>query len=274
MNTRKIIVAASSLLLVTSLWGQEPNPTPAASQEVTDSINAGAALLRAGRFAEAVPNFQKAIRFDPANERAHLDLGVTYAAQVVPNLDTPENMRMAALAIAEFDIVLKAHPENLIALSQAAYVYRNIKQLDKSKALEQRTLAIDPSDSAANYAIGVIDWMQAHTNAIKILSAENLTDDAQGNIKLSHDSCEAMRTANADLIDDAIAHLNRAIELNPNYADAMVYLNLIYRRRADLQCGEPAFIANDLRLAKEWSDQAAKIRQQPKPAATPGTGEK
>ena len=100
------------------------------------------------------------------------------------------------------------------------------------------------------------------------------TDDGQGNIKMSPASCEAMRTANAELIVDASAKLTRAIALKPEYADAMVYLNLIFRRRADLECGDPAFIANDLRLAREWSEQAGKVRQQPKPPETQKTGEK
>jgi hypothetical protein len=35
-------------------------------------------------------------------------------------------------------------------------------------------------------------------------------------------------------IDEGIAALKRALGLNPNYDDAMVYLNLLYRRKADV----------------------------------------
>ncbi len=36
------------------------------------------------------------------------------------------------------------------------------------------------------------------------------------------------------LVDDGIAKLKKAIELNPDYDDAMTYLNLLYRRKADM----------------------------------------
>jgi tetratricopeptide (TPR) repeat protein len=253
------------VIFALSLRGQQPEPTPTTSPEVTSAINAGAQAFRAGRYADAVTSFRKATELDPANPKARLDLATAYAYQVVPNLDTPENLKMASDAIAEFDIVLKIHPDDLIALRQEAAVYRNIKDLDKSKALEKRTIAIDPADFEATYTIGVIDWMQAHQNSTKILALEGLTDDGEGNVKLSPASCEAMRAANTELVDDALSNLTRAVDLKPDYADAMVYLNLIFRRRSDLHCGDPAATANDLRLAREWTQQAAKVRQQSKP---------
>jgi tetratricopeptide (TPR) repeat protein len=266
---RSKLATCLPLIFAISLWAQQPNPKPTASPEVTAAIADGAHAFRAGRYADAAASFRRAIELDPNNQRAHLDLGTAYAAQVVPGLDTPANISAATLAIAEFDTVLKAQPDNLIALGQEASVYLNIKELDKSKALEKRAIAVDPSDYEAIYTIGVIDWRQAYANAVKILAAEGLTDDGQGNVKLSPASCEAMRTANTELVDDALSNLTRAVDLKPDYADAMVYLNLILRRRADLHCGEdPAFVANDLRLASEWSQKAKEVRQQSKPPPT------
>ena len=257
-----------------SLQGQQPDPTPKTSPEVTAAITAGAQAFRAGRYADAAASFRKAIELDPNNQRAHLDLGTAYAAQIVPSLDTPANISAATLALTEFDLALKIHPDDLVAIRQAAAVYRNINDLDKSKALEKRLIAIDPADYEAIYAIGVIDWRLAEANAVKILAAEGLTDDGQGNTKLSPASCGTLRTANLDLVDDALANLTRAVDLKPDYADAMSYLNLILRRRADLHCGEdPAFVSNDLRLAAEWSKKANETRQQSKPPATQNSGE-
>jgi hypothetical protein len=38
----------------------------------------------------------------------------------------------------------------------------------------------------------------------------------------------------AALVDEGIAKLQKAIELRPDYDDAMAYLNLLYRRKADM----------------------------------------
>jgi hypothetical protein len=54
--------------------------------------------------------------------------------------------------------------------------------------------------------------------------------------------------------------LKRAIELRPEYDDAMVYLNLLFRERAAIECGDPAARSNDERLAKEWADKAMQAR--------------
>jgi len=36
------------------------------------------------------------------------------------------------------------------------------------------------------------------------------------------------------MVDDGIASLKKAVELKPDYEDAMTYLNLLYRRKADM----------------------------------------
>ena len=36
------------------------------------------------------------------------------------------------------------------------------------------------------------------------------------------------------LVDDGIEKLKKAVELKPDYDDAMTYLNLLYRRKADM----------------------------------------
>jgi hypothetical protein len=44
----------------------------------------------------------------------------------------------------------------------------------------------------------------------------------------------------------------------------MTYLQLTYRRHADLQCGDPTGISADLQLAEEWSKKAMQARKENK----------
>ena len=62
--------------------------------------------------------------------------------------------------------------------------------------------------------------------------------------------------------------MKKALQLRPDYDDAMAYLNLMYRERADLQCDDPAAHAADLKTADEWVDKTmatkkAKAEKQP-----------
>jgi hypothetical protein len=56
-------------------------------------------------------------------------------------------------------------------------------------------------------------------------------------------------------------YLQRAVEINPNYDDAMQYLNLTYRRKADLECPNDAARKADLAQADEWVQKAIGARK-------------
>ena len=56
-------------------------------------------------------------------------------------------------------------------------------------------------------------------------------------------------------VEEAIESLRKAIALGPDYDDAMAYINLVYREKADLECDDPAQRAHDLRTADEWVDK-------------------
>jgi tetratricopeptide (TPR) repeat protein len=264
-----IKLALCALLLVYPSSAQQSEADNYSSPEVKALMTAGAASFKEARYDEAVANFSKATQLEPGNEKAHLYLGTVYAYQVVPNLETPENLHIASSALAEFDIVLKAHPNDLTALRQEASLYRNIKQFDQAKALEKQVITIDPHDADAFYTIGVIDWTQAYKNAVAILATEGLTDNGVGNANLSHSACDALIAKNKPLVDEGIASLTQAIELKPDFDDAMQYLQLTYRRRADLQCGDPTGISANLKLAEEWSKKAMQARKESKVTPQP-----
>jgi tetratricopeptide (TPR) repeat protein len=162
-------------------------------------MTAGVASFKEARYDEAVAEFRKATQLEPGNEKAHLYLGAVYARQVIPNLETPENLHTASSALAEFDIVLKSHPNDLTALKQEASLYRDIKQFDQAKALQKRVITIDSHDVEALYTIGVLDWLQEYKNAVEILTTEGLTDNGVGNPNLSRAACDALIAKNKTL---------------------------------------------------------------------------
>ena len=51
--------------------------------------------------------------------------------------------------------------------------------------------------------------------------------------------------------------------------DAMAYLNLVYRRRADFDCNDPSARTQDVASADKWSKQAAEIRGKAPTATAP-----
>src|SRR5437763_1271476 len=99
---------------------------------------------------------------------------------------------------------------------------------DQARADELKVIQEAPNDDQAFYTIGVIDWTQAYKNATTLLGAAGLTDDGQGNAKKSKDVCAKLQQQNTQLVNSAMQNLQKAIDINPKYDDAMQYLNLAY----------------------------------------------
>ena len=65
---------------------------------------------------------------------------------------------------------------------------------------------------------------------------------------------------NGQMIDEGIDDLKKAIELRPDYDDAMAYLNLLLRRKAD-EAATPDERAALLKQADDLVEKAKEIKQ-------------
>jgi len=74
-------------------------------------------------------------------------------------------------------------------------------------------------------------------------------------------ACPELRSRNLPLVEDGIKMLSRATELRKNYDDAMAYMNLLYRQRAEIECGDRAGSVADIKKADDWSDLAMATRK-------------
>lgn len=247
------------LLAGSAVYSQTQDPVAAAFEQ-------GKAAFKAGKYSDAIADLKKALAIDPDYTLAKLYLGASYALQVQPHVKTPENFANAQQAVD----VLKQIPDDdegyHNALKLMALVYRNTEKLDDSREMELAALKIAPDDAETHYAIGVIDWMQAESFAVGALGVDGQTDDGVGNAHMSAETCDKIKTHNSPLVEDAITHLTRAIELRANYADAMGYLKLVYLRRADFDCSDPGARGQDIELANRWAKQAELAKSAP---ATP-----
>jgi tetratricopeptide (TPR) repeat protein len=228
-----------------------------------DQINKGCEAFKNAQYEQAVDNFQNAVRLDPTSDTAKLYLATSYAEQVVPNLTTPDNLALAQKALDGFEEVLSKNPTDLTALRQIASIDRNIGKLDQAKADEMKVIAIAPNDADAYYTIGAIDFHTIHyTNAVPILAADGLVDDGQGNKKMTKGACAKMQAANTALVNEALDDLNKALQIDPNYEEAMEYIQLVYREKANLECGNDAARKDDLAQTDMWVAKAMGTRKE------------
>ena len=248
------VPAAAALLLSLSLL------SGCNQLKARDQINKGVQSFKNAQYEQAIGHFQEAKRLDPKLDQADLYLGTAYSYLVIPNATDDANMKTANNAITIFKNYLGSHPGDKTSLQQLASIYRNIKQPVEAKNYEQQVIQVDPKDAEAHYTIGAVNFVEAYNNAVKLLGEDGLKDDGQGNVKMSKATCAKIKAANTSLVTEAIDHLNQAAQLRNDYDDAYQYLNLMYRRKADTDCGDPTAVKADLAKADDYVKQAMGAR--------------
>jgi tetratricopeptide (TPR) repeat protein len=188
-------------------------------------------------------------------------LATALSQNIVPGLDTPDNLKTATQAISIFQDVLAKDPSDVNSLKQIAGIYFNIKKLDDAKTWQKKVLAVDPKDPEAAYTVGVIDWTQAHENKLKALSTVGMDDDGKGNVKAPKKVMDTIKQENGPLVEEALQYLNDAVANRPNYDDAMQYMNLVYRNKADVDFGNADAVKADMASADEWTSKAMGTRK-------------
>jgi tetratricopeptide (TPR) repeat protein len=209
-----------------------------------DLLNKGVANFKNGQYDKAVEDFKEAKDLDPSLMNARLYLATAYASQYIPGAPSDENVTRGNAAINEFKGVLERDPNNLSAIDGIGSILFqmsgqpfNPQKFQESKTYHQKHIELKPTDPEPYYWIGVIDWTLAFRANAELRTAYN-KDHINKQIKEGDALPAVVRTdyvaKDGALVDEGIANLQKAIQIKPDYDDAMAYLNLLYRRKADM----------------------------------------
>lgn len=235
-----------------------------------DKLNKGVQAFKGGQFDNAVEDFKQAKDLDPTLLNARLYLATAYANQYIPGAPSPENLRMGQQAIEEFQQVLDKDPKNLAAIDGIGSILYNMaggppfdpKKMEDSKNFHKKHIEIQPADPEPYYWIGVIDWSMAFRGNKDMREEFNRT--AKKSVKDTDPMPAALAAKFQEkygaLIDEGIKNLQQATEHKTDYDDAMAYLNLLYRQKADTESTVAAHDA-DTKLADELVDKVKAIKQ-------------
>src|SRR6266478_5143253 len=209
-----------------------------------DQLNKGVAAFKNAQYDTAIEHFKQAKELDPGLMNARLYLATAYASQYIPGAPSEQNMRLGTQAVNEFKEVLEKEPGNLSAIDGIGSILFQMagqpfdpKKFEESKTYHQKHIQLKPEDPEPYYWIGVIDWTLAFR-----ANGEMRMDYNKNNIRKQVRDDDplppAIRTQYASkygpIVDEGIAMLQKAISIKPDYDDAMAYLNLLYRRKADM----------------------------------------
>ena len=235
------------ILTATALLAQDP-------VDFEGWMNRGVQEFKAGRYPAAVAAFERAVAIDPSRVNAQLYLGTAYMQQFIPGAVSPESLRVAEAAQARFLKVLELDSSNKVAMASMASLLLNQKKWDESEQWYQKLTAVDPYNADAYYSLGFIAWSRWYPAYGKARTDSGMKQADPGPIPDA--GVRADLTARyGPIIDGGLRALEKALEINPQYADAMAYMNLLIRERADLR-GNAEDYQRDVAVADDWVRQA------------------
>lgn len=241
-------------LSIASFWLITVFTCNAQNLNAETELDLGVSAYKQAKYEDAIRHFEKAAALDPTSVTPHLYLGTAYAQQYLPGADNPYNNQIALQSVTQFEQVLALNStldQRLSSLKGIASLYFNMKKWDSAKEYHRKVLSIDPDDSETYYAIGVIDWTEAYQPRMEVRAKIGLKADKT---LINTTECWDIRAKNEERVKEAIEMLTKAISLRSDYDDAMAYMNLMYRERADIQCGNGKANADDIRTADKWVD--------------------
>ncbi|MGA9885846.1 MAG: hypothetical protein WBQ34_19185 [Candidatus Acidiferrales bacterium] len=236
-----------------------------------DQLNKGVQAYKNAQFDIAIEDFKNAQALDPTLTNAQLYLAAAYANQYIPGAPSPENLRNADSAIQVYKQILQQDPNNLSAIDGIGSLLYNMGStpFDESKLIEAKSyhekhIQISPNDPEPYYWVGVIDWALAYRANRDLRDDFNRTAKPKRQIKENDPLPDKLRTQFTDkygqTVDEGITNLQKAISLKPDYDDAMAYLNLMYRQKADTETTQEAR-EDDLKKADDLIEQVKAIKQ-------------
>jgi len=267
---RSLALAAVAFLAVPLLGGCR-------QLQARVELKKGNSLYAQEQYSEAIKQFQKGIELDPSDTFAWRSVGLSALALYRPGDDSPKNLEYARIATEAFENYLKETPDDAkvqdylmsILVSSKQYkeglafvdtlqqrhpeeatdpkwdkyrvnVLIQAGQLEQAQQLAMKTPG--PEQPVSLYSIGVAAWNKVYNN--------NSIDFATKQQK----------------VEMGLASLRKAVEIKPDYFDAMFYLGLMLREKAKLEIDGNARTA-DVDEAETWLKKGLDLRK--KAQATP-----
>jgi len=222
-------------------------------------LKQGEAAYDRGDYAAAAAQFEAAARVEPANLKAKLSLADALlkapGAPLPSNADSPQVARILQLYVD----VLALDPRNKQANQGMLDLYLYTKQYAKAHDWALQAIGADASDASAYYAVAFADWSMAYPDYTAARQAAGMNLEFRGIIPDAGLRLQ-VRIQHMAQLEEGVNMLRTALDLDPEYSDAMAYMNLLLRIEAGV--GDSTAQYDDLMSqADSWVTKAMAAKQ-------------
>ena len=231
----------------------------------------GNALYQQEAYIAALEQFKRGLELDPNATFAWRSVGLTALALYRPGDPSPKNTDYSKTAIEAFEKYLVDYPDDEKVQDYLMTMYVNDKDYDKALAFldRQAQSSEDPNDpkfkaSRVRILLESNRTDQAWQLALQLppsqAKAETLYAIGMTSWDKSYNDKTLDPAARAQVVDRGMKAIEEAMRIRPEYYDAMICYNLLYREKAKLQ-EDVTKREEYTALANQWFQKAAALRK-------------
>jgi tetratricopeptide (TPR) repeat protein len=238
-------------------------------------IKKGNEFFKANNYEAALASYQEALRLNPDEVKIHKNIGFAYIGRYQPGSKHPKDLEFAQKAIDNLDAYVQAFPEDKKTREALVSMYLQTDRYDDAIRFYQEILKANPRDSKAMGSIAQMYFKKGDFNSgVQWLKKRLEVDDDKAEIYYligtyawdrSYHFPDISPEERAHIVDDGMQALMKAVELRPDYAEAISYVNLLYREKAKIET-DPAKKKEYTDLADKYRDQAIELMKKKKEA--------
>ncbi len=237
-------------------------------------IKRGNDFLKAAQYQPALAAYQEALRLDPGETKLHKHIGIAYMGMYQPGSKHPKDLEFAQKAIDNLKQYFAAYPDDPKVLEYMVSMYLNTERYDDAINFYQtEVLKRNPKDSKAMQSLAMlyfkkgdfengVKWLKERLN---VVTANEEKAEVYYLIGVqawdrSYNFPDVDPVVRAQIVDEGMDALNKAVEMKPGYFEAISYINLLYREKAKMEA-DPAKKQEYTDLANQYLKQALDLRK-------------
>jgi tetratricopeptide (TPR) repeat protein len=230
-RARLLLVSGLAALAICAVVASSLALTARAQDSAFGLMKQGEAAYNKGDYARATHIFETAVGLEPANLKAKMFLAKALLQQLVPGSDAMQPP--AAEARQQLLDVLARDPTYKEAIQGMMMLATNTKQFAEAHDWAVKAIQADSSDKLAYYTAAFVDWAMTYPEYAAARQAAGMQPQDPGIIP-DASLRQQVRTQHMAQIEDGKQMLQSALQIDPDYADAMAYMNLLYRIEAGI----------------------------------------
>jgi tetratricopeptide (TPR) repeat protein len=230
----------------------------------------GNEFLKAAQYQSALASYQEALRLDPSETKLNKHIGIAFMGLYQPGSKHPKDLEYAQNAIDHLKTYLQAYPDDKKTLEYLVSMYLNTERFDDAIAFYQNEiLKRDPKDIKAMQSVSMLYFKKGDFDNGDAWLKKRLEIDNNSEVYYligvqawdrSYNFPDLDPALRAKIVDEGLQSLNKALEMKPDYFEAVSYINLLYREKAKME-PDPAKKQEFTDTANKYLQQALEMRK-------------